>query len=302
MTSKALKLLPNFHISVQILLCRVGFLKVPLLGAIFKVFRATCPLLRALRLHAFLLVYKPLAPFFSAPVIQWFELRNPPQYNFNLNFLLSILYNFIESGLKVWNLSWLLWFQLSSDMNKYLLYFHCFLLCWAVNNKRITGGAMQLSFNSITLDYYPFHRAGMNADQPFNCSTCSALICWQLDFLSYQTKRIVFCIFIHCASVSDWVVVIVLTDDWSCCYFETAFQTLLSGDSCVHWMHYSEATKTREVWAKSLLDEFKSSMEMLKSAARDQQGPGSGRSSPQHGNRCIYSDIIYESVNQHVQM
>ncbi|XP_078797702.1 bridge-like lipid transfer protein family member 3B isoform X8 [Oryzias latipes] len=83
-----------------------------------------------------------------------------------------------------------------------------------VNNKRITGGAMQLSFNSITLDYYPFHRAG---------------------------------------------------------------------DSCVHWMHYSEATKTREVWAKSLLDEFKSSMEMLKSAARDQQGPGSGRSSPQHG-------------------
>ncbi|XP_024142019.1 UHRF1-binding protein 1-like isoform X3 [Oryzias melastigma] len=82
-----------------------------------------------------------------------------------------------------------------------------------VNNKRITGGAMQLSFNSITLDYYPFHRAG---------------------------------------------------------------------DSCVHWMHYSEATKTREVWAKSLLDEFKSTMEMLKSAARDQQAPGSGRSSPQH--------------------
>uniref|UniRef100_A0A3B3BI38 Bridge-like lipid transfer protein family member 3B n=1 Tax=Oryzias melastigma TaxID=30732 RepID=A0A3B3BI38_ORYME len=74
-----------------------------------------------------------------------------------------------------------------------------------VNNKRITGGAMQLSFNSITLDYYPFHRAG---------------------------------------------------------------------DSCVHWMHYSEATKTREVWAKSLLDEFKSTMEMLKSAARDQQAPG----------------------------
>lgn len=31
----------------------------------------------------------------------------------------------------------------------------------AVINKRITGGAMQLSFSSITLDYYPFHRAGM---------------------------------------------------------------------------------------------------------------------------------------------
>ncbi|TMS02547.1 UHRF1-binding protein 1-like [Larimichthys crocea] len=56
-------------------------------------------------------------------------------------------------------------------------------------NKRITGGAMQLSFSTITLDYYPFHRAG---------------------------------------------------------------------DSCAHWMHYSEATKTREGWARNLLDEFKS--------------------------------------------
>lgn len=32
----------------------------------------------------------------------------------------------------------------------------------AATNKRITGGAMQLSFSSITLDYYPFHRAGTN--------------------------------------------------------------------------------------------------------------------------------------------
>uniref|UniRef100_A0A667YZ72 Bridge-like lipid transfer protein family member 3B n=1 Tax=Myripristis murdjan TaxID=586833 RepID=A0A667YZ72_9TELE len=70
-------------------------------------------------------------------------------------------------------------------------------------NKRITGGAMQLSFSLITLDYYPFHRAG---------------------------------------------------------------------DSCAHWMHYSEATKTREGWARNLLDEFKSNVEMLKSAVRDQQG------------------------------
>uniref|UniRef100_A0A4W6FH35 Bridge-like lipid transfer protein family member 3B n=1 Tax=Lates calcarifer TaxID=8187 RepID=A0A4W6FH35_LATCA len=78
-----------------------------------------------------------------------------------------------------------------------------------VINKRITGGAMQLSFSSITLDYYPFHRAG---------------------------------------------------------------------ESCVHWMHYSEATKTREGWARSLLDEFKSNVEMLKSAVRDKQGPA-----PAHG-------------------
>ncbi|XP_041636558.1 UHRF1-binding protein 1-like isoform X2 [Cheilinus undulatus] len=82
-----------------------------------------------------------------------------------------------------------------------------------VINKRITGGAMQLSFSSITLDYYPFHRAG---------------------------------------------------------------------DSCVHWMHYSEATKTREGWARTLLDEFKSNVEMLKSAVRDQQGPPPAHSSPQH--------------------
>uniref|UniRef100_A0A674MXB5 Bridge-like lipid transfer protein family member 3B n=1 Tax=Takifugu rubripes TaxID=31033 RepID=A0A674MXB5_TAKRU len=75
------------------------------------------------------------------------------------------------------------------------------------NNKRITGGAMQLSFSSITLDYYPFHRAG---------------------------------------------------------------------DSCAHWMHYGEVTKSREGWARSLLDEFKSNVEMLKSAVRDLQGPPPG--------------------------
>ncbi|XP_070784937.1 bridge-like lipid transfer protein family member 3B [Enoplosus armatus] len=82
-----------------------------------------------------------------------------------------------------------------------------------VINKRITGGAMQLSFSSITLDYYPFHRAG---------------------------------------------------------------------DSCVHWMHYSEATKTREGWARSLLDEFKSNVEMLKTAVRDKQGSAPAHNSPQH--------------------
>ncbi|KAM4615265.1 bridge-like lipid transfer protein family member 3B isoform 1-T1 [Polymixia lowei] len=83
-----------------------------------------------------------------------------------------------------------------------------------VVNKRITGGAMQLSFSLITLDYYPSHRAG---------------------------------------------------------------------DSCVHWMHYSEATKAREGWARSLLDEFKSNVEMLKNAIRDQQGPAATHGSPQHG-------------------
>ncbi|KAM6986824.1 bridge-like lipid transfer protein family member 3B isoform 2-T2 [Aplochiton taeniatus] len=83
-----------------------------------------------------------------------------------------------------------------------------------VVNKRITGGAMQLSFSHITLDYYPFHRAG---------------------------------------------------------------------DSCVHWMHYSEATKARESWARSLLEEFKSNVEMLKTVVKEQQGVGTTHTSPQHG-------------------
>uniref|UniRef100_A0A8K9WYW1 Bridge-like lipid transfer protein family member 3B n=1 Tax=Oncorhynchus mykiss TaxID=8022 RepID=A0A8K9WYW1_ONCMY len=83
-----------------------------------------------------------------------------------------------------------------------------------VINKRITGGAMQLSFSHITLDYYPSHRAG---------------------------------------------------------------------ESCLHWMQYSEATKAMEGWARSLLEEFKSNVEMLKTAKRDREGPANSHSSPQHG-------------------
>ncbi|XP_028811210.1 bridge-like lipid transfer protein family member 3B isoform X2 [Denticeps clupeoides] len=84
-----------------------------------------------------------------------------------------------------------------------------------VMNKRITGGAMQLSFSSITLDYYPFHRAGEN---------------------------------------------------------------------CLHWMHYSEATKSREGWARSLLEEFRSSVDMLRSAVKDHQSiSAQSQSSPTHG-------------------
>ncbi|MBN3276516.1 UH1BL protein, partial [Polyodon spathula] len=67
-------------------------------------------------------------------------------------------------------------------------------------NKQITGGAMQLSFNEITVDYYPFHRAG---------------------------------------------------------------------ETCQHWMHFSEATKSREGWAKNILVEFKALVDMLKHAVKD---------------------------------
>ncbi|XP_054910822.1 UHRF1-binding protein 1-like isoform X2 [Poeciliopsis prolifica] len=96
-------------------------------------------------------------------------------------------------------------------------------------SRRITGGAMQLSFSSITLDYYPFHKAG---------------------------------------------------------------------DSCVHWMHYSEATKTRETWAKSLLDEYKTDVERLKGAVRDQQGPGAAHGSPHHGSphHVSLKDEVYEPL------
>ncbi|CAL9682892.1 unnamed protein product [Knipowitschia caucasica] len=79
-------------------------------------------------------------------------------------------------------------------------------------NKRVAGGAMQLSFSSITLDYYPFHKAG---------------------------------------------------------------------GSCLHWMHYGEATKARESWARSLLEEFRSNVEMLKSAVKDKKS--SAHSSPLQG-------------------
>ncbi|XP_068794641.1 bridge-like lipid transfer protein family member 3B isoform X3 [Struthio camelus] len=42
------------------------------------------------------------------------------------------------------------------------------------------------------------------------------------------------------------------------------------GDSCNHWMHYSDATKTRSGWAKELLNEFKNNVELLKQAVKDQ--------------------------------
>ncbi|XP_029453241.1 UHRF1-binding protein 1-like [Rhinatrema bivittatum] len=79
-------------------------------------------------------------------------------------------------------------------------------------NRRITGGAMQLSFSQITVDYYPSHRAG---------------------------------------------------------------------DSCSHWMHYGDATKTRCGWAKELFQEFTCSIEMLKQAVKDQSARPA-HSPPQH--------------------
>ncbi|XP_039769959.1 UHRF1-binding protein 1-like isoform X2 [Ornithorhynchus anatinus] len=80
-------------------------------------------------------------------------------------------------------------------------------------NRRITGGAMQVSFSQLTVDYYPYHKAG---------------------------------------------------------------------DSCSHWMCYSDATKTKSGWAKELLHEFTCNVELLKQAVEDHNA-GSPPKSPTHG-------------------
>ncbi|EHB06641.1 UHRF1-binding protein 1-like protein [Heterocephalus glaber] len=80
------------------------------------------------------------------------------------------------------------------------------------SNRRITGGAMQLSFTYLTIDYYPYHKAG---------------------------------------------------------------------DSCNHWMYFSDATKTKTGWASELLHEFECNVEMLKQAVKDHH-VGSPPTSPTH--------------------
>lgn len=80
------------------------------------------------------------------------------------------------------------------------------------SSRRITGGAMQLSFTQLTVDYYPYHKAG---------------------------------------------------------------------DSCNHWMYFSDATKTKNGWANELLHEFECNVEMLKQAVKD-HNVGSPPKSPTH--------------------
>uniref|UniRef100_A0A8C7T0D0 Bridge-like lipid transfer protein family member 3B n=1 Tax=Oncorhynchus mykiss TaxID=8022 RepID=A0A8C7T0D0_ONCMY len=73
------------------------------------------------------------------------------------------------------------------------------------------------------------------------------------------------------------------------------FISLSPGESCLHWMQYSEATKAMEGWARSLLEEFKSNVEMLKTAKRDREGPANSHSSPQHGKISTSSTSILSS-------
>lgn len=52
-------------------------------------------------------------------------------------------------------------------------------------------------------------------------------------------------------------------------------------------MHYSDATKTREGWVHSLLEEYRSNMEMLKNVIS-----GQSQCSPQHGEISCLSDWL----------
>lgn len=80
-----------------------------------------------------------------------------------------------------------------------------------VLDRRITGGAMQLSFSQLSVDYYPYHR---------------------------------------------------------------------EEDSCCHWMHYGDATKTRCSWAQELLQEFKCNVDMLKQAVKDHSSSSPSKTMP----------------------
>ncbi|XP_018413548.1 PREDICTED: UHRF1-binding protein 1-like [Nanorana parkeri] len=80
-----------------------------------------------------------------------------------------------------------------------------------VVDRRITGGAMQLSFSQLTVDYYPYHR---------------------------------------------------------------------EEDSCCHWKHYGDATKTRCSWAQELLQEFKCNVDMLKQAVKDHSSSSPSKTIP----------------------
>lgn len=101
---------------------------------------------------------------------------------------------------------------------------------------------MQLSFSSITVDYYPFHKAGKLLKQNrFN------------NLLNRKMFRLL-----------------------------KIMSFFLSGEGCLHWMHYSEATKSRETWARSLLEEFKSNVDMLKNVVT-----GQSQGSPQHGENVL---------------
>lgn len=71
---------------------------------------------------------------------------------------------------------------------------------------------------------------------------------------------------------------------------------LRAGDSCDHWMHYSDATKTRSGWAKELLNEFKSNVELLKQAVKDQVIDSPPKSPPAVSPQNLQTGILFTSL------
>jgi len=71
---------------------------------------------------------------------------------------------------------------------------------------------------------------------------------------------------------------------------------LFAGDSCNHWMHYSDATKTRSGWAKELLNEFKSNVELLKQAVKDQVIGSPPRSPPAISPQNLQTGTLFASL------
>lgn len=71
---------------------------------------------------------------------------------------------------------------------------------------------------------------------------------------------------------------------------------LFAGDSCDHWMHYSDATKTRSGWAKELLNEFKSNVELLKQAVKDQVIDSPPKSPPAVSPQNLQTGILFPSL------
>lgn len=68
------------------------------------------------------------------------------------------------------------------------------------------------------------------------------------------------------------------------------------GDSCNHWMCFSDATKTKNGWANELLHEFECNVEMLKQAVKDHNIGSPPKSptqaSPQHTQTGVLSITI----------
>ena len=64
-------------------------------------------------------------------------------------------------------------------------------------------------------------------------------------------------------------------------FFSEILVIHFTGDSCNHWMYFSDATKTKNGWANELLHEFECNVEMLKQAVKD-HNVGSPPKSPTH--------------------